>query len=242
MSPRRLPVREVGGGAVLRMTADASGVRPRSRTHCAVRPALPVVRRRLPLAQAPRRRALRRSEGRGQVHLPVRGRLLAGGDVALDALAGFVLGDPAGVDDDVQVVLGDRQSAPGRPTACATPFGPPLKVVTPSISVDRLAAGELDGDFGGTLAEFAACPSRPTTVCVPSATRLSAALSPSWPVTGTVPARPWASRAATDAAGRAVVLGDDRVDLVVVGGQELLHVLLGVLGLPAVGDRLRRRS
>ncbi len=35
----------------------------------------------------------------------VAGRDRAGGD----ALAGRVLGDPAGVDDDVQVVLGDRQ-------------------------------------------------------------------------------------------------------------------------------------
>ena len=35
------------------------------------------------------------------------------------------------------------------------------------------------------------------TVCVPSATRLSAAWSPSWPDTGTLPARPWAVSAAT---------------------------------------------
>src|SRR5688572_29654172 len=36
-------------------------------------------------------------------------RLFAGSNVALGALAGFFLGNPAGVDDDVQIVLGDRQ-------------------------------------------------------------------------------------------------------------------------------------
>ena len=35
------------------------------------------------------------------------------------------------------------------------------------------------------------------TVCVPRATRLRAARSPSWPDTGTLPARPWAASAAT---------------------------------------------
>ena len=38
-----------------------------------------------------------------------------------------------------------------------------------------------------------------------------------------------------DAASHAVVGGHDRVDLVVVLGENLLHVLLRVLGLPAIG-------
>ena len=38
-----------------------------------------------------------------------------------------------------------------------------------------------------------------------------------------------------DAAGGAVIGGHNRVDLVVVGGQELLHVLLRIGGQPAVG-------
>ncbi len=38
-----------------------------------------------------------------------------------------------------------------------------------------------------------------------------------------------------DAAGGAVVRSDDSIDLVVIGGQDLLHVLLGILRQPAVG-------
>jgi hypothetical protein len=38
--------------------------------------------------------------------------------------------------------------------------------------------------------------------------RLRAAASPSWPETGTLPARPWAGERGNDAAGHAVVLGE----------------------------------
>ena len=41
-----------------------------------------------------------------------------------------------------------------------------------------------------------------------------------------------------DAGGHAVILGDDRIDLVVGRGQALLHVLLGIVRLPAVGEGL----
>ena len=37
------------------------------------------------------------------------------------------------------------------------------------------------------------------------------------------------------ATGGAVIRGDDRIDLVVVGGQELLHVLLRIGRQPAIG-------
>ena len=63
----------------------------------------------------------------------------------------------------------------------------------------------------------------------PWATRLRAALSPSWPETGTDETLGLERR--DDAAGHAVVLGEDGVDLVVDGGQALLHVGLGVRGI-----------
>ena len=72
------------------------------------------------------------------------------------------------------------------------------------------------------------------TVCVPSAMRFRAALSASWPETGTEPARPWASRAATAPPAVPSLEATTRVNLVVVGGQELLHVALRVLRQPAV--------
>ena len=38
-----------------------------------------------------------------------------------------------------------------------------------------------------------------------------------------------------NATGGAVIRGDDRIDVVVVGGQDLLHVALCVRGQPAIG-------
>ncbi len=63
--------------------------------------------------------------------------------------------------------------------------------------VERRAVGERDGDFGRRPCRVHAASFHTDTVWVPSATRLSAALSPSWPETGTVPARPCAASAAT---------------------------------------------
>ncbi|MCY1303617.1 hypothetical protein D9M70_533320 [compost metagenome] len=83
-----------------------------------------------------------------------------------------------------------------RKTDCmATPFGPPLKVVTPATSSIFLPPAS------STATSAARLPSsrlsfQTETVCVPKATRFSAALSASWPETGTEPARPCASRAA----------------------------------------------
>jgi hypothetical protein len=50
-----------------------------------------------------------------------------------------------------------------------------------------------------------------------------------------MPVMPLAGQRRDDAAGGAVVGRDDRVDLAADLGQDLLHVLLRDLGLPAVG-------
>jgi hypothetical protein len=72
------------------------------------------------------------------------------------------------------------------------------------------------------------------TVCSPSATRLSAAMSPFLP--GDRDADQVLRLERRDPAARgAVVGGDHRVDLVAGPGQDLLHVVLRHLGPPALG-------
>ena len=65
--------------------------------------------------------------------------------------------------------------------------------------------------------------------------RFRAAWSPSWPDTGTTPSRPWAASAETTPPAVPSLEGDHGIDVVVVGGQELLHVALGIGRYPAIG-------
>ena len=129
---------------------------------------------------------------------PLQAVSVAGGDdTGGDAGAGLFLGDPASVDDDVEVVLGDRGRA-SRMEFISTPFLPSAELGdTRDAASTCVAIGKRDGGLGRDLAEFACEFFQTDTVCVPSATRFRAALSPSWPVTGTEPARPCASSAAT---------------------------------------------
>ncbi|ENN88048.1 hypothetical protein RHSP_51307 [Rhizobium freirei PRF 81] len=100
--------------------------------------------------------------------------------------------------------------------------------------VELLALGEVDGDFGGALAEFArVLPDRDGLRAERDAVQSS--------LVGVLAGNRHGAgetlgvEGCDCAPGGAVVGGDDRVNLVVVGGQELLHVALRVLRQPAVG-------
>src|SRR5918992_403458 len=150
----------------------------------------------------------------------------------LDALADLLLGDPAGLDDDVEVVLGDRdrgQQDRGH--------------LVPAGGVERLdaadgrqlgALGELDRGLAGGLAELARV--------LPDRDRLGPQGDPveGGGVAVLAGDRHLAGEALRlqgghHAAGHAVVLGEDGVDLVVGLGQELLRLGLGEGWVPVVG-------
>ena len=78
----------------------------------------------------------------------------------------------------------------------STPLAPELNLPTFGMSVLALPSAIMLANSAAALPSTRES-FQTDTSWVPSATRFRAALSPSWPVTGTVPARPWASRAAT---------------------------------------------
>src|SRR5664280_591963 len=177
------------------------------------------------------------NRGRGAiVNATAAGRLAAGGNGAgLDALAERGLGDPPGVEDDVEVVLGDRLGgeedrrqgvlARARERRGASHLG------------DVGVGAELGRCLTGSLAEEAGV--------LPDVHGLRAEGDPVQGGSVAVLARDrnlareaLGRERGDDAAGHAIVLGEDGVNLVVVRRQDLLHLLLGVRGIPVVGVRL----
>ena len=95
------------------------------------------------------------------------------------------------------------------------------------------AVGEIDGDLGGALAQFAGIlPDRDGLRAAGDAVERGEVGILAGDRYGAGQTLGLQSR--HGAAGGAVIRGDDRVDLVVVGSQDLFHVLLGVGGQPAV--------
>src|SRR5664280_236095 len=174
------------------------------------------------------------NRGRGAiVNATAAGRLAAGGNGAgLDALAERGLGDPPRVEDDVEVVLGDRLGgeedrrqgvlARAREGRGAGHLG------------DVGVGAELGRCLTGSLAEEAGV--------LPDVHGLRAEGDPVQGGGVAVLARDrnlareaLGRKRGHDAAGHAVVLGENSVNLVVVGRQDLLHLLLSVGRIPVVG-------
>src|SRR5579862_7641824 len=150
--------------------------------------------------------------------------------------AGLVLGDPTGVDDVAEVVLGDRiRRDQDRGHAHA------LLAFVEHRDAGQvgglLAVGHGDGHFRRLLAEDAAVlPDR-------NGLRAERDAVQSGKVAVLTRYRHLAVEAlrlerGNRARGHAVVLGNHSVDLIVLLGQALFHFLLGVVGLPAVGEGL----
>ncbi len=151
----------------------------------------------------------------------------------LHAAADDVLGHPAGLDDDIEVVPGDRhrRQQDGGHRHLARAVGPRL---------DARKRREL-GALGKRHRRLPRCPAEQARV-LPHAHRLRAERDTVQRRVVAVLARhrhrtghALRRQCSDGAARRAVVRGHDRVDAVAVGGQELLHVALGVGRQPAVG-------
>src|SRR3984957_11987855 len=154
----------------------------------------------------------------------------------LDACAGFILADPTGVDHVAEVVLGDRIGRK-QDGVHRHPLLPLVELYDAGKIGDLLAIGDGDRGLGGGLAEPAAVlPDRHGLCAKRDAVDRGevAVLTRDWDLT--VHALRLEGR--DDAGGHAVILGHDSVDLVVLLGQALLHVLLRIIGLPPVGERL----
>ncbi len=115
----------------------------------------------------------------------------------------------------------------------ARAVGPGLSV--PGNVAELGALGQVHRLLARGAAQRARVLPHAVTVCVPSATRFSAAWSPSWPETGTEPAMPCAASAATAPPAVPSFDATTASTLLLVGGQELLHVALRVGGQPAIG-------
>ena len=113
----------------------------------------------------------------------------------LHARAGLVLRDPAGIDDVGEIVLRDRVGRQQDRVHLDVTLAL-VELDDARQILDRRAVRQQDRKLGGLLAEIAAS-FQIETVWVPSAMRLIAAWSPSWPETGTEPAMPCAASAAT---------------------------------------------
>ena len=102
---------------------------------------------------------------------------------------------------------------------------------------DCLALAELSAAAPAALPSWLAS-FQTSTYCLPAATFCRLAVSPSWPLIGTMP-YDLLLEGRDDAERGAVVLGQDRVDLGVVldgGVDDRFHVVLGLGGVPGVRE------
>src|SRR5271163_1718380 len=147
---------------------------------------------------------------------------LAEGDRAgLHAGADFVLGDPALVDDRVKVVLGDGERGQ-KDAVDLDALGAAGERLDHGDIGHLLFVGEIDRRFAGDPTQIAGVlPDRHGLGAERDAVdrRVVAVLARDWDRAG----HALGGQRRDDAAGHAVVLGDDRVDLVVILGEDLLH-------------------
>src|SRR5580704_1785331 len=151
----------------------------------------------------------------------------------LHAGADFRLGDPALVDDRVEVLPGDREWRQ-QDAIDLDALGAASERLHVRNGGHLLAVRERHRRLARDLAEVArVLPDRNGLGAKRDAVdrRVVAILARHRNRTG----HSLRSKRRNDAARHAVVLSDDRIDLVVVLGEDLLHVLLRVVRLPAVG-------
>jgi hypothetical protein len=178
------------------------------------------------------RRRAPRPPARGQGARLTDGQRISRHRTRIDALAERILLDPPGVEHDVEVVLRDRDRCQQDRRDVDAAGCRERRGVRDARRVRVLA--QRDGGLAGGGAELAGV--------LPDVDRLRAErdaverrLVAVLTGHGDLAGEALGLEGRDDAARHAVVLREHRVDVVVLGGQELLHLRLGDRGVPVVG-------